>query len=303
MQEHTRTTDGKGTISVPASVFELAAQSMGAFFEPISHVERRAAARDFLDLTKSHKRAAILQRYEAIEARRVLEIGSGFGTNLAVWIALYGADAVGVEAGSEGFDEGYRASRILLAANGIDPGRVINASGEALPFSDGSFDIVYSANVLEHTSDPQLVLSEALRVLRPGGLLHMELPNFLSYFEGHYLVPMPPVLRRPVLSWWVRLLGRDPAFSRTLRTEINPVWCRQALRALRDTYPHDLVSLGADLFLERLAHPFAFETQMVETRLGRSVGLLHRANRRNWIGRLIVGVGGWYPIYLTVRRT
>jgi len=131
----------------------------------------------------------------------------------------------------------------------------------------------------------------------------MELPNFLSYFEGHYLVPMPPVIWRPILPWWVRLLGRDPAFSRTLRTEINPLWCRRTLRALRGTYPHELVSLGADLFLERLAQPFTFETEMVETRMGRSVGLVQRVNRRNWVGHLIVGLRAWYPIYLTAKRT
>jgi hypothetical protein len=38
------------------------------------------------------------------------------------------------------------------------------------------------------------------RVLRPGGLLHMEMPNYLSYFEGHYLVFQPPIIWKPMLA-------------------------------------------------------------------------------------------------------
>jgi len=40
------------------------------------------------------------------------------------------------------------------------PWRVIDAAGELLPFGDASFDVVYSNNVLEHTSKPAQVLRE-----------------------------------------------------------------------------------------------------------------------------------------------
>jgi len=143
--------------------------------------------------------------------------------HLAVWINHFHVDAYGAEPGGEGFNQGFIASRKLLAANGIDPERVVDSAGESLPFPDASFDIVYSANVLEHTDNPERVLSEALRVLRPGGLLHMEMPNFLSYFEGHYMVVQPPIFWKPLLAWWVKLVfRRDPAFARTLQTKVNP---------------------------------------------------------------------------------
>ena len=67
-------------------------------------------------------------------------------------------------------------------------------------------------------------------MLRPGGILHFEIPNFLSYFEGHYMVLQPPILWPSLLPHWVRLLGRDPSFARTMRTEINPAWCRRAVK-------------------------------------------------------------------------
>ena len=43
--------------------------------------------------------------------------------------------------------------------------------GYHLSFADGSFDVVYAHQILQHTSDPVAVLSDMRRVLRTGGLL------------------------------------------------------------------------------------------------------------------------------------
>jgi ubiquinone/menaquinone biosynthesis C-methylase UbiE len=213
---------------IPPEVVESALQSIGAFFEPISKLDRQTNVRDFLGTERSFKRAEILQRYTPMMSKQLLEIGSGFGTNLAVWIKYFGVEGYGIEPGEIGFDQGFLGSQKVLPANGIDPKRIRNACGESLPFPDESFDIVYSANVLEHTLDPEQVLREAARVLRKGGILHMEMPNFLSYYEGHYCVLQPPLFWKPILPLWVKwVFGRDPAFARTLHTEINPLWCRR----------------------------------------------------------------------------
>lgn len=296
-------TTGQPEIVVPEGVFEAAAESIGAYFEPISRVDRKTSAKDFLDLSKSIKRAAIIERYTRLEGAKLLEVGSGFGTNLAVWLKHFQVDAYGVEPGGEGFNQGYLASRMLLAANGLDPERVINSTGESLPFPDASFDIVYSANVLEQTENPERVLEESMRVLRPGGLLHMEIPNYLSYFEGHYMVLQPPIFWKPMLGWWVRLVfRRDPAFAATLQTKINPIWCRRTVTKLGKEYPLELISTGEDIFLERLTEPFAFETQVVSSKLGAMIRVFRTLNAGNWMGRLIVLLQGHYPIYLTVRK-
>src|SRR6059058_600083 len=39
---------------------------------------------------------------------------------------------------------------------------------DALPFEDGSFDVVVAGELLEHLRDPRRVFSEVLRVVRPG---------------------------------------------------------------------------------------------------------------------------------------
>jgi SAM-dependent methyltransferase len=290
-------------VQIPADVFEIAMESIGVFFEPIVRTDRRTIATDFLDLSRCATRARELDRHMPLQGKKLLEIGSGYGTNLATCILDFGVDGYGVEPSGVGFGQGYVASRKLFAANGIDPERITNSTGESLPFPDESFDIVYSANVLEHTQSPEQVLREALRVLRPGGMLSVEMPNFLSYFEGHYMVVGPPILWKPMLAWWVRIVfGRDPAFAHTLQTQINPIWCRRQIRQLSHVYCLEQASLGEDEFLKRLSEPFHFEAQMVKGSIGRLIKLLQALNLGNWIGHLIIGLQAHYPIYLTLRK-
>jgi SAM-dependent methyltransferase len=45
-----------------------------------------------------------------------------------------------------------------------------------LPLGDGEFDLVLAADTIEHVRDVQLLLSEARRVLRPGGRLAVSTP-------------------------------------------------------------------------------------------------------------------------------
>ena len=289
-------------VVVPDSVRNLAEQSVGIFFEGVTRTSREANARDHLDVVRPLKKGELLERFTQLSGKKLLEVGSGFGTNLATWIKKYDLDGYGTERDTEGFASSFKASRELFAANGINPDRIIRVTDDALPFEDASFDVVYSGNVLEHTEDPLMVLREAVRVLRPGGILHVEVPNYLSYFEGHYMVPQPPVIWRWVLPAWVRLLGRNPAFAYTMRTEINPIWCRRAVRQINKEYPVQLLSLGAEIFLDRLTQPFQFEMERTAARLGKLMRVFQRLNLGNWIGRLIVSAQGYYPIYLTVRR-
>ena len=64
-----------------------------------------------------------------------------------------------------------RARRRLPAARAVE----LSPDGP-LPLPDGSFDLVLSAETIEHVRDVQRFLSEARRVLRPGGILALTTP-------------------------------------------------------------------------------------------------------------------------------
>ena len=293
-------------VVVPDEVKKLAAESLLPVFSPLQsrNFSESDNVADFLDLKKSLKRAGLLARFAPLDANtKLLEIGSGFGTNLAIWLREFGVDGYGVEPTSPGFDAGLVASKILFSANGLDPERILETSGESLPFPDATFDVVYSANVLEHTADPGKVLSEAVRILKPGGILHMEMPNFLSYFEGHYMVIMPPVLWRGMLGQVIKFIyRRDPRYADTLRTEINPIWIRSTFQKIHRVMPVQLVSMGGEIFRERLQEPFVFETSVVKSKVGTLVRGVQALNIGNWIGWTITGLQGYYPMYVTARR-
>ena len=70
-------------------------------------------------------------------------------------------------------------SRVALErARGRLPGaRIVELEPDApLPLGDGEFDLVLCAETIEHVRDVQLLLSEARRVLRPGGMLAVTTP-------------------------------------------------------------------------------------------------------------------------------
>lgn len=102
---------------------------------------------------------------------RVLELGayrhySGHAlaaeTAAEVWLSDISAEAL-------------RAGRRAAQDAGIEgQAQLCAADFHDLPFSDGYFDVVYIASAVHHTKRPEVVLSELLRVVRPGGLLWLE---------------------------------------------------------------------------------------------------------------------------------
>ncbi|HKU61074.1 MAG TPA: bifunctional 2-polyprenyl-6-hydroxyphenol methylase/3-demethylubiquinol 3-O-methyltransferase UbiG [Gemmatimonadales bacterium] len=94
---------------------------------------------------------------------RVLDVGCGGGL-LAEEFARLGCGVTGVDPSAESLAR----ARMHAAGQGLAIGYQC-AVGEALPFEEASFDVVYCCDVLEHGDDLPRVIAETARVLRPGG--------------------------------------------------------------------------------------------------------------------------------------
>ncbi|MBN1934429.1 MAG: class I SAM-dependent methyltransferase [Anaerolineae bacterium] len=155
------------------------------------------------------RRLNIVREHVALEGKRTLDVGCGLGMYTEA-LGCYSDQVYGVEV------ELDRA----VAASGRAQG-VAQAVGEALPFSDGTFDVVFSHEVLEHVADDRRTAHEMVRVTRPGGQIAIYVPNrrwpFEThgiYWRGEYhfgnipLINYLPDALRSRLAWHVRVYTR-----------------------------------------------------------------------------------------------
>jgi ubiquinone/menaquinone biosynthesis C-methylase UbiE len=111
-----------------------------------------------------------LLNHAAPSGKDVLDIGCGTGSNVR-WFAEQGARPTGAECGAT-----QLASALQADPDHVD--RYVDAPGQDLPFDDESFDLVTFFLSLHHVPQADMLgaLSEAARVLRPGGLLYVAEP-------------------------------------------------------------------------------------------------------------------------------
>jgi SAM-dependent methyltransferase len=108
--------------------------------------------------------------------KRVLDAGCGAGYGSAE-LAQAADSVVGVDRAPEAID-------FARASYGLPNLRFEQASCEALPHPDGSFDLVVAFEVIEHLDHWREFLLEARRVLAPAGQLVISTPNKLYYTES-----------------------------------------------------------------------------------------------------------------------
>lgn len=123
---------------------------------------------------------------------RLLDVGCGGGQH-AVRIVQQRPDlrVVGIDISSTMIKRAR-----MLAIRADVAGKAIFEIGDAttLPFSSNSFDVVYCAGPIKQVSDKPRLLSECLRVLRPGGrLLAMEVNRGCSYEDVSAFVNRTPL--------------------------------------------------------------------------------------------------------------
>jgi ubiquinone/menaquinone biosynthesis C-methylase UbiE len=276
--------------------------TQGLYFSPLMKIDPTRFAADTLNPRKAEDMAAVLEEYVSLAGKKVLEIGAGCGVTHIVWQKKFNIDGWGVEPEGEGFENSGGVAQDLIRANGLDPARILEAPGEALPFADASFDIVYSSNVLEHVNDPAKVLREAVRVLKPGGTLQIVCPNYLSYFDGHHAALHPPIISNGFFRWWMKwVYRRDDAFAATIRTEVNARWAHRQLRAIGYSVPLTVHTLGEAKFIERMDNA-AVPPWMALGILARLLNVARKFKINRLLARIIVALNGWTPLIITVTK-
>jgi 2-polyprenyl-3-methyl-5-hydroxy-6-metoxy-1,4-benzoquinol methylase len=134
---------------------------------PADLLPRQVVARDLV--------AEILRRTPGPGAR-VLDLGCGDGSfldRLAHRVADAGVSYVGVD-----YSEHQLAKAARLPYE-FHPGDL----GEGIPQPSASVDVVHAAELIEHLYDPDLLVDECARVLRPGGHLVVTTPNPQAWFN------------------------------------------------------------------------------------------------------------------------
>jgi len=118
-------------------------------------------------------------------------------------------------------------------------GRVfpIPYDGARFPQHTGTFDCATTFTVLEHVPDDRLALAEIHRVLKPGGVIIVSVPNKWWLFETHGAdLPLLPWNRVPLVSWWPKRLHDRYARARIYRLREIVALVKEAGFTVEDTF-------------------------------------------------------------------
>ena len=268
---------------------------IGTSPDPVGHFDEAAehyAGKYYRDTERTFmtvRQVRVLELVDSLDlppGASVLDAGCGPGYLLEALAGrrfrLHGMDgAVGM----------LRSARTRLEAAGPEfPVDFQQGDIEHLPYATSTFDLVCSTGVIEYLAEDQRVVSELVRVLKPGGFLILPVTNQLSpinWLDGPVeALKRRAWFRRPFNAIW-RRMGQRPVLPRNFPVRLHrPGRFRSTLAA------HGLELLD-DVYFYFLPWPRPLD-QLIP---GPTHALGKRLERfgRSWIGPLAEG-------YLTLSR-
>lgn len=97
-----------------------------------------------------------------------------------------------------------------MAALGRPESGSVAGSALRLPLADGAVDVSFSSNVLEHVGEWRTMLTEMVRVTKPGGIIFVAFTNWLSPWGGHETSPWHYLGGERAARRYARKHGRPP---------------------------------------------------------------------------------------------
>jgi ubiquinone/menaquinone biosynthesis C-methylase UbiE len=161
-----------GLIAFELTAVETEDMTQSSIYIHGTHPEEQKRLSLLNDLTNG----SFLEFIEAGPGHSVLEVGSGLGI-LTNCVATRFPDCyvVGLEIAPEQLE---KATASFSETRNL---RFLEGDALALEFPESTFDVVYCRYLLEHVSDPAVVVNELLRVLKPGGRVFLQENNILIY--------------------------------------------------------------------------------------------------------------------------
>jgi len=114
--------------------------------------------------------------FKSFKGKKVLEVGCGIGSD-GIQFARNGACYTGVDLTNAAVS--IAKERFELFGQ---KGEIIKVDTESLPFPDNYFNHVYSFGVIHHSPNPENIVNEIHRVLKPGGSINIMLYNRTSFY-------------------------------------------------------------------------------------------------------------------------
>jgi len=144
-----------------------------------------------------------LRQIAPLRGRRVLDVGSGYG-GMLISMAEQGADIVGIEIDPERAQMGRQRLADLAMDVPYHLGDICDASTCA---QLGLFDVIVCQDVLEHVMQPSTVIASLCALMRPGGLIYVQIPNKYGVDQllkdHHYALTGITALSRPqAVEYW-----------------------------------------------------------------------------------------------------
>lgn len=121
----------------------------------------------------------------SVKGKKILEVGAGMGGD-SIHLAQKGASVTVLDFTREALElieENAKKSKVKITT--------VQADARAMPFRDNTFDVIFHQGLLEHFKNPQELLDEQKRVLKPGGYIQVDVPQRYTTYT----------IKKHVLMW------------------------------------------------------------------------------------------------------